>query len=191
MALALVAGLVCAQAAGGIKGSRQQFENSQQRVQVGKGPASLRPPQQPQYLQPAAPLPQSAKAGLGQVAPVFNAVRVQPAPLPQQVQVQQVQEQVQVQEPELQQQQQQQQEEIDPNAAAQEAGPSVLAPARAGPAAASEEEANPRAEPYSFQYAFNSGDSATSGSSAREEQQDASGRVTGKSCQCLVTFAPV
>lgn len=203
VAIALIAGIACVQAAGGIKG-RQPAEDTQQRVQAVKG---LRPPsQQQQYLPPPPPAPQpialapqpiivpqqAIKAGPGQVTPVFNAIRVQPPPLPAplpapqsiQQQIQQQQEQVQVQEPEIVQQQQQlpaQLEEIDPNAAAQDSAPAIIAPARQGPAAAaSEEEANPRPEPYSFQYAFDSGDSATSGSSTREESQDASGRVTGK-----------
>ncbi|CAA3006413.1 Hypothetical predicted protein [Olea europaea subsp. europaea] len=92
VALALIAGLACVQAAGGIKG--RQPEESQQRIQAVKG---LRPPaQQQQYLppppppQPIALLPpppppqQAIKAGPGQVAPVFSAVRVQPAPQQQQ-----------------------------------------------------------------------------------------------------------
>lgn len=214
-AFALVAGLVCVQAAGGIKG-RQQADEGQFRFQSVKGPAALRPTfqAQQQYAAPqqqftqqqtfaapqpqvfAAPQPQAfaapvqqsfaaqavkapaAAAGVGQVAPVFSAVRVQaaapaPAAFAQQAQVQE-------QEPEPQQQQQAPDQEVDPSAAAQEGNAALAALARpAAAAAASEEEANPRPEPYNFQYAFNSGDSATSGSSTREEQQDASGRVTG------------
>lgn len=182
VAFALVAGFACAQSAG-IKGALQQPEEAQLRIQAVKGPGANRPQQQqqpylppppPQAPAPAAVSQQAIKAGPGQVAPVFSAVRVapqQPAPQPQPQQQQ---------EPEIVQQQQQQQqvEEVDPNAAAQDSAPAVLAPARA--AAASEEEANPRPEPYAFQYAFDSGDATSSGSSAREEQQDASGRVTGK-----------
>lgn len=203
VAFALVAGLVCVQAAGGIKG-RQQGEEGQFRFQSVKGPASLAPrptfqPQQqyavqqqvaaPQFVQQQVAAPQFVQqpikaapaAGIGQVTPVFSAVRVQAAaPAPQPLAVQQVQ--VQEQEPDSQQQQQQQQapdQEVDPNAAAQEGAAALLAPARPA-SAVSEEEANPRPEPYNFQYAFNSGDAATSGSSTREEQQDASGRVTGR-----------
>ena len=62
---------------------------------------------------------------------------------------------------------------------AQDPAPAIVAPARPAP---SNEEANPAPEPYAFNYAFNSGDAVSAGSSAREEQQDASGRVTGK-CQ--------
>uniref|UniRef100_A0A6G1SNH4 Adult-specific rigid cuticular protein 15.5 n=1 Tax=Aceria tosichella TaxID=561515 RepID=A0A6G1SNH4_9ACAR len=224
VAFALVAGLVCVQAAGGIKGRQQSGAEGQFRFQSLKGPVSAAPrptfQQQQQYtVQQQAPAPQftqqqvavpqftqqqvaapqftqqqvaapqfsqqsfaaqsvksapAPSAGV-QLAPVFNAVRVQAAPAPQPIQ-QQVQ--VQEQEPE-QQQQQAPDQEVDPSAAAQEGNAALAALARPAAAAASEEEANPRPEPYNFQYAFNSGDAATSGSSTREEQQDASGRVTG------------
>lgn len=180
-----MASVALTQAAGGIKG--QRAEDSQQRQQAIKGP---RQPQQP-YLPPPPPPPAAQQfrpvgpqptKGAGQVTPVFSPARVQPIapppppPAPSQQQVIVQQEQQQQQEPE--QQQQQQEAEIDPNAAAQDSAPAVLAPAAAP--AASEEEANPRPEPYAFTYAFESGDSATSGSSTREEQQDASGKVTGE-----------
>lgn len=179
-----MASVALTQAAGGIKG--QRAEDSQPRQQAVKGPRL--PPQQP-YLPPPPPPPPAQQfrptgplptKGAGQVTPVFSPARVQPiapppppAPSQQQVIVQQEQQQ---QEPEP--QQQQQETEIDPNAAAQDNAPAVVAPAAAP--AASEEEANPRPEPYAFTYAFESGDSATSGSSTREEQQDASGKVTGE-----------
>lgn len=192
---ALLAGVVIAvQAAGGIKGGLQRDDSLQRGIQATKGPLG-RPQQQQQYLPPPpppppqpAPLPQApqqqAIKGPGQIAPVFNAIRVQP---PQAQPIQQQQQQLAIQQQQVQQeqepivqQQQQQQEEVDPNAAAQEGGPAIAAPARgAAAAAASEEEANPRPEPYAFTYAFEAGDSATSGSSQREEQQDANGRVTG------------
>ena len=145
------------------------------------------PPQQILLPPPPRPVAQAIK-GPGRVAPIFSAARVQP--VVQQAE-QQTQVQVQEQEPEpaAQQQQQQQvqvQEEVDPNAAAQDAAPAVVAPARAAPA--NEEEANPRPEPYAFQYQFAAGDGATAGSSAREEQQDASGRITGK--QSRLCFQP-
>ena len=168
--MALIAGVALAQAAGGIKGQRS--EESQQRAQGIKGPR----PQQQQQLSlpppPPPPRPQPIK-GAGQVTPIFNAARVQPIQQQQQQQQQQV---IQQQEQEPEQQQQTQESEIDPNAAAQDSAPAVIAPA----AAANEEEANPRPEPYAFNYAFDAGDSATSGSSLREEQQDASGKVTGE-----------
>lgn len=194
---ALVAGAALAQAAGGIKGAQRQADNSAQR------PLGLKRPQQPalqqqQYLPPPPPpppqqpLPIVAPApikGPGQVAPVFTAVRVAPPAPPAPIQQQQQQQIEEIDAPaQIQQQiqqQQQQVEEVDPNAAAQDAAPAIAA-APAGPAAAaaapaaSEEEANPRPEPYAFNYAFSAGDSATSGSSQREEQQDANGRVTGK-----------
>lgn len=142
---------------------------------------------QPQQLFRPAPLP---VAGPGALAPTFSAKRPEQQIVQQQqqapiVQLQREPEPVQQQE---QQQQQQQEAEVDPNAAAQEGAGSALAlpangaSALSGPAAAgaSEEEANPRPEPYNFSYAFEAGDSATSGSSLREEQQDASGKVTGK-----------
>lgn len=163
---AVIAGVALAQAAGGIKGQRQA-EESQQRIQGIKRPQQqYQPPPPPPPPAPLAarPVPQAIK-GPGRVAPVFSATKVQPV-------VQQQEQQV------IQQQEQQQETEIDPNAAAQDSAPAVIVPAAAAPV--SEEEANPRPEPYAFNYAFESGDSATSGSSQREETQDASGKVTGK-----------
>lgn len=170
--LAVIAGVALAQAAGGIKGQARQAEESQQRAQGLKRPSQqqqYQPPPPPPAPQAARPQPQAIK-GPGKVAPVFSAARVQPV-------AQQQQQQVLIQQQE---QEQQQETEIDPNAAAQDSAPAILAPAAAA-APASEEEANPRPEPYAFNYAFESGDSATSGSSQREESQDASGKVTGKS----------
>lgn len=171
--MALVAGTCLVQAAGGIKG--QQREESQQRFQAIKGPRQQQ--QQQQYQEPA-PQPivqqlsqqQVSIKGPGQISPVFSAARVQPiSPAPAPIVQQQI----------VQQQEQQVQEsEVDPNAAAQDSAPAVIAPAAAAPA--SEEEANPRPEPYAFNYGFESGDSATAGSSQREETQDANGKVTGK-----------
>lgn len=185
--------------AAGIKGIQQQADGTQQRIEPIKGPRGPQripqpQPQQP-YLAVAAPVrvnPQPAgKVGPGQVSPVFSSKRPQQPPQPsfipqpiqpiQQIQqIQQVQQPppVQQQEPEVQQQQQQEPSEIDPNAAGAEGNPALAAPATS--AAESAEEANPKPEPYAFNYAFEAADSITSGSSQREEQQDASGRVTGE-----------
>lgn len=188
-----------AQAAAGIKGAQQQLEGSIKRVEAIKGPRQpLRIPQplpqqivQQQNLAIAAPVRAPLPAGPGQVSPVFSSKRPQQqavaALVPQQVQlapvqpVQPVQQLVQIQqqeqEPEVQQQQQQvEPSEIDPNAAAQDSAAALAAPS----AAEAAEEANPKPEPYNFNYAFEAADSITSGSSQREEQQDASGRVTGE-----------
>lgn len=165
--LAVIAGVALAQAAGGIKGQARQAEESQQRIQGLKRPSQqqqYQPPPPPPAPQAARPQPQAIK-GPGNVAPVFSAARVQPG-------AQQQQQQIVIQQ-QQQEQEQQQETEIDPNAAAQDTAPAILAPA-------SGEEANPRPEPYAFNYAFESGDSATSGSSQREESQDASGKVTGE-----------
>lgn len=200
MALVFVAVAISSVAAAGIKGISQQADNNQQRVEAIKGPRQqfqpIRIAQPTQQLLPAAPAiiqqQQSTKAGPGQITPVFSSKRpiqqVPVAPLlpprppvfapPAPVIIQQQQQQ----EPEITQQQQQVQEpsDIDPNAAPAETGPAILAPAAAIAAPASEEEANPKPEPYSFNYAFDAGDAVSSGSSSREESQDASGRVTGK-----------
>lgn len=81
------------------------------------------------------------------------------------------------QQPIPQQQEQQQQEltDIEPTGAAAQADLASIAPNRANA-----EPEQPEPEPYSFNYSFDSGDTATSGSSERQEQQDASGKVTGK-----------
>lgn len=192
--LGLVALASSIEAAGGIKGAQQQaaLAIQQQRTEV-KGPRQLQATksnninqqqavlaQQPVRIQPAGP----TKLGPGQFSPVFSSKRpIQPTPQQTPVIIQQQQQQVEPQQPEIQQQQQQQSvdaSEIDPNADAQDSAPAILAPNAAVAAPAEAEEANPKPEPYAFNYAFDASDAVSSGSSAREEQQDASGRVTGK-----------
>lgn len=202
LAIVFVSALALEAQAAGIKGQHHLDGTQQQRIESVKGPRQqlrLPLPQQQPLLAVAAParvnpLPgQAAKVGSGQVSPIFSSKRQQLQPQPsfipiiqqqpqqqQQLPIQQIQQQQQQQEPEIQQQQQQQVEssEIDPNAAAQDSAPAIAAPASSN--AESAEEANPRPEPYAFNYAFEAADSITSGSSQREEQQDANGRVTGK-----------
>lgn len=199
---------ICSVSGAGIKGISQQLDGNQQRAEAIKGPRQqFQPIRIAQVAQPIPVAPQQAqqiiptqqqqvtKVGPGQITPIFSSKRpvqqqqaapqLPPRPIaqfaPKSPVIIQQQQQQQV-EPEIQQQQQQIQEpsEIDPNAAGAENGPAILAPAAAIAAPASEEEANPKPEPYSFNYAFDAGDAVSSGSSSREESQDASGRVTGK-----------
>ncbi|KAG9508652.1 hypothetical protein GZH46_02847 [Fragariocoptes setiger] len=154
LCLVVVAFLAIADGAG-IKGRpQQQFQEAATPVRF-QSPSKGR-------LAPAAPArPLPSKASPPAAVPEFTQQQEQQQELPTQ---------------------QQQQQELDSDPAGAQADLSLArlpAAAAAAPAASEDEEPRGAAEPYAFNYNIDTGDTATSGSSQRDEQMDTTGKVTG------------